>query len=175
MQERYRHLQSSLQAAEEAARAAAEQAPPAAVWSRIRQRAADLDRNWDEQLRQARAVDGVALRRRVEQARRDENHHDRLLKAALQETERRRCLPNDQRQAEHAARAEHQQRLRDDLRQILDAANQQEAEPGQPTAGCQDDRWGHPAAIAATERATCTKVSCVHGKLGVAALPGRFL
>ncbi|MFC6364465.1 MobF family relaxase [Nonomuraea thailandensis] len=129
--EKNAHLLAQLQArhqdhaaTEQAARTAAEQAPPASRWPQLRHWAAELDRTWQQALQHARTSDQEAGRRHLNQARRDAATLDLTLQATVEETERRRRLPQDQRQAERAARREHQQRLRetDQLREAGRAA-----------------------------------------------------
>uniref|UniRef100_UPI003F499F68 MobF family relaxase n=1 Tax=Nonomuraea sp. CA-252377 TaxID=3240003 RepID=UPI003F499F68 len=103
--------QQSHAAAEQAARTAAEQAPPPSLWPRLRHRAAELDRTWQQALQHARDSDQAAGRRHLDKLHRDAATLDLTLKTAVEEAERRATLPEAQRQAERAARSEHQQRL----------------------------------------------------------------
>jgi hypothetical protein len=114
---------------EQAARSAAEQAPPASLWPQLRHRAAELDRTWQQALQHARDSDQEAGRSHLDQVRREAATLDLTLKAAVEETERRKRLPQHQRQAERAARREHQQRLRetDQIREATRAATRPEA------------------------------------------------
>ncbi|SPL88455.1 putative TraA-like conjugal transfer protein [[Actinomadura] parvosata subsp. kistnae] len=105
-QRQHRHA-----AADQTARTAADQAPPAPLWPQIRHRAAALDRTWPQTLEQARATDQETGRRHLDKLRRDMQRLDLTLHAALDESERRSTLARTERQAEQAVRREHQQRL----------------------------------------------------------------
>ncbi|MFG3439965.1 hypothetical protein ACGF0J_22180 [Nonomuraea sp. NPDC047897] len=99
-------------ALQEAAERAAAQAPPGNVWPMVRRRHADLERDLDNALRGARAVDVDDASQRAGRARHNHDLAHAQLAAVQQEQQRRADLPPDRRDVERAARAEHAQRQR---------------------------------------------------------------
>lgn len=99
-------------ALEEHTRQAAEQAPHAATWPLIRQRHAELTRDFDAVQRGARTRDVTAAARRADEARAAQVRHQRELDVLKNEVSRRADLSPNRREIEQAVRAEHAEERR---------------------------------------------------------------
>ncbi|MEU0566810.1 hypothetical protein ABZ297_15660 [Nonomuraea sp. NPDC005983] len=110
LRERLAPVRESGRALEEAARQAAEQPPPEAVWPLIRRRHADLERDFDAAQRGVRGRDVTTAQQRAHTARQGQACAQHELTAVQQELVRRADLPPDRREVEQTARAEHAER-----------------------------------------------------------------
>ncbi|MGV9386190.1 MobF family relaxase [Nonomuraea sp. NPDC003707] len=97
---------------QEAARQAAEQAPPQVAWPLVRRRHADLERDFDSVQRGARSRDVTEAALRAQEARTAQAGLQQEQAAVREEKARRADLPPDRRDIEQAARLEHAERQR---------------------------------------------------------------
>ena len=104
LRERLQSHNRTREVAERAARAAAHQAPPEALWPQASQRHAELERDWEQTRQAARQDDLEAGRIRWNTVLHQGHDADRQLQRAREEDERRADLPPEIRAVEHAAR-----------------------------------------------------------------------